>query len=119
VSEGSPLVERQTAAGMDGVPPLRGWKKRWTASAAALLILAYPATEGPMSYAMARGWLPHSTYDSMYALIWAGIEDSRLERPHDRYVWWWETLGYRHEGYVVKNRGGTPVLSKSPAGRFR
>ena len=52
---------------MDGPKPTRPWwkQKRWIATAALLLIAGYPASLGPVDYAVARGWLRRGDSGSM------------------------------------------------------
>jgi len=75
------------------------WRRRRTWTAASLLLaLAYPATLGPVDYAVARGWLPLGPAAAAYEPL------SRAMRPFpavqslmNSYGVWWTKLGHKHE----------------------
>lgn len=74
------------------------WKrKRWIATTVVLFLAGYPASLGPVDYAVARGWLPVGPAAAAYApLSWAMRPFPAVQSLMNRYGVWWTALGYRH-----------------------
>jgi hypothetical protein len=84
---------------MDDPKPTRPrWKrKRWIAAAVLLLLAGYPASLGPVDYAVARAWLPLGPAAAAYEpLSWMMRPFPAVQSLMNRYGVWWTTLGYRH-----------------------
>jgi hypothetical protein len=87
--------------GMTNEPPKPFWKrKRWIAVAVLWLMVAYPASVGPVAYANARGWLSASVishfevfYEPLDYLI---MNDLPGAGPLSRYSLWLYRLAERH-----------------------
>lgn len=73
----------------------RWWnQKRWIA-AIVLFELAYVSSAGPVSYGVARGWIPQPVSDA-YLFPLGDLDRSVLGEPISRYLRWWVALGERH-----------------------
>ncbi len=70
-------------------------RKRWLAAGLLSLVIAYPASVGPMLYAYQRGWLPGPAYSAV-ARPFDFLYDTPLDRVWRRYTIFWLALGNRH-----------------------
>lgn len=78
----------------------RWWRqKRWSVGLATLLVLAYPASLGPVNYAVARGWVSPRARTGLDA-VYAPFDSPAF---HDlpgagwltTYTVWWFRLGFQ------------------------
>lgn len=74
---------------------------RWTVAVTLLCLAAYPASEGPVHYAVRRGWvsarLGTAPYRPLQAVL--GVVPS-LNRPRSAYLRWW----HKHMPWSVTAR---------------
>lgn len=79
--------------------PERPWwkRRRWIVAAVLLLLSGYPASLGPVDYAVARGWLAVGPAAAAYAPLSSAMRPfPAVQSLMNRYGVWWTTLGYRH-----------------------
>jgi len=85
---------------MTAPPPRRPWwkKKRTWAAVVLWLLVAYPLSYGPASYAWIRwGYSADPFYDPLIALTWN--EDTWWSRTFAAYSDWWGAKAYADEGW--------------------
>src|SRR5690606_6821410 len=59
-----------------------------------LLIVAYPASSGPASFALARGWIHGGDYHAVYGLLDRTVSGTPLAEVYYWYHTRWFDMGY-------------------------
>ena len=81
-------------------PKRPSWKrKRWWAAAVLLLLVAYPASVGPIGYGFGRGWVPSNialAYVAPMTALFGPSEYSPVGAAFNDYADWWYVLGRQH-----------------------
>jgi hypothetical protein len=80
-------------------PRRRFWTKKRLAAALLLwLPLGYPASVGPVNYAVTRGWLPLAPAAAIYAPLSSAMRPfPAIQSAMNAYGVWWTKLAHRHE----------------------
>ena len=79
-------------------PPRRRTNRRLALAALLLFLLAYPASVGPVNYAVTRGWIPLAPAAAVYEpLSWAMRPFPQIQSLSNSYGVWWTSLAQRHE----------------------
>jgi hypothetical protein len=60
-----------------------------------VVILAYPLSEGPMLYALSRGWISYEACAATYEPLWQATEETPVGSLLEHYGNWWVSRATR------------------------